>query len=176
MMTHQEAQEIVQTWITESRASERDITGSMKVSPRGDFLVRIKGAIFRYDPKQRQLLVSGLVGSKLKSLSLFPDEWEFLVQTGQREYTTMMYGEAQFELLREPLFELKPDVLLLTKAYKERLTDGRKLGVQISWLLLDADYWFVNRYNEIMAKPEAELIEEAKRKNEWMLKNRPRPW
>jgi hypothetical protein len=167
---------MVQTWITESRASEHDITGSMKVDARGGFLVRIKGAIFRYEPAQHQLSVSGLVGYNVKTPGKFPAVWQRLVRAGQREYTTMMYGEAQFELLNQPLFELEPDVVLLTKAYKERLTDGRTLGVQITWLLLDADYWFVNRYNEVMGKPEAELIEEAKRKNEWMLKNRPRPW
>ena len=167
---------MVQTWISESSASERDITGSMKVDLRGGFLVRVKSAIFRFDPQQHRLLVSGLVGYDIKTLGKYPDKWQFLVRTGQREHTTMMYGEAQFELFREPLFDLKPDVVLLTKAYTERLTDGRKLGVQIRWLLLNADYWFVNRYNEVMGKSEADLIKEAVEINEWTLKNRPKPW
>lgn len=167
---------MVQTWVAESRASGRDITGSMQVNAQGGFLVGVKGAIFRYQPAQGRLLVSGLVGRELKTLSKFPRRWEFLVRTGRREYTTMMYGEAEFELLREPLWNLEPDVLLLTKAYTERLTDGRQLGVQIRWLLSDADYWFVNRYNQIMAKGEAELINEAVGINDWMLKNRPKPW
>lgn len=167
---------MVQTWITESRASQREITGSVKVDVRGGFLIRVKGAIFRFDPIQRHLLVSGLVGYKTKTLGKYPDEWQFLVRAGQREHTTMMYGEAKFELLREALFELEPDVVLLTKPYTERSTDGRKLGVQIRWLLLNADYWFVNRYNEVMGKSEADLIKEAPALNEWMLKNRPKPW
>ena len=167
---------MVQTWIAESSASQNDITGSMKVDLRGGFLVRVKGAIFRFDPQQHRLLISGLVRYKVKTLSKFPDEWQFLTRTGQREYNTMMYGEAKFELLREPLFDLEPDVVLLTKPYTERLTDGARLGVQIRWLLLDADYWFVNRYNEVMGKSEADLIKEAPALNEWMLKNRPKPW
>ena len=167
---------MVQTWIAESRASERDITGSMKVDSRGGFLVRIKGAILRYNAIDKTLFVSGLVGYDVKTLSKYPKLWQFLVRTGQREHTTMMYGEANFELITEQMFEFKPDVILLTKPYTERLTDGRKLGVQISWLLLNADYWFVNRYNEVMAKPEAELIKEAPALNDWMIKNRPKPW
>lgn len=167
---------MVQTWISESKASERDIAGSLKVNPRGEFEVRVKGAIFRYIPKNHELLVSGLVGYDLKSLGLFPEEWKFLVRTGQRERTTMMYGEADFELLRRPIFDLEPDVVLLTKRYAARITDGRLLSVQIRWLLSDADYWFVNRYNEIMGKREDELIKEAPGINEWMSKNRPRPW
>ena len=167
---------MVQTWIAESRASERDITGSMKVDSRGGFLVRIKGAILRYNAIDKTLFVSGLVGYGVKTLSKYPKLWQFLVRTGQREHTTMMYGEANFELITEQMFEFKPDVILLTKPYTERLTDGRKLGVQISWLLLDADYWFVNRYNEVMAKPEAVLIKEAPALNDWMIKNRPKPW
>ena len=167
---------MVQTWMTESRATDQDITGSMKVDLKGGFLIRIKGAIFRYDPVQHRLLVSGLVRYDMKTLGKYPDKWQFLLRVGQREYATMMYGEAQFELLREPLFELKPDVVLLTKPYTERLTDGRILWAQITWLLLDANYWFVNRYNEVMGKPEADLIKEAPGINEWMLKNRPKPW
>ena len=167
---------MVQTWISESKASERDIAGSLKVNRRGEFEVRVKGAIFRYIPENHELLVSGLVGYDVKSLGLFPAEWQFLVRTGQRERTTMMYGEAHFELLRRPIFDLEPDVVLLTKRYTTRITDGRLLSVQIRWLLSDADYWFVNRYNEIMGKGEDELIKEAPGINEWMSKNRPRPW
>ena len=167
---------MVQTWVLESRASERDIAGSLKVNSRGEFEVQVKGAVFRYQPKSHELLVSGLVGYDLKSLGLFPDKWQFLVRTGQRESTTMMYGEAYFELLRRPIFDLESDVLLLTKRYTTRITDGRLLSVQIRWLLSDADYWFVNRYNEIMGKREDELIKEAPGINEWMSKNRPRPW
>ncbi|MFN7572913.1 MAG: hypothetical protein ACK5TK_15910 [Betaproteobacteria bacterium] len=171
-----EALGMVQTWMAESKASRRDIAGSMTVDARGGFLIRVKGAFFRYDATRKQLRVSGLVRYRVKLLSERKTRWDFLVRAGEREYTTMMYGEAHFELLREPLLELEPDVVLLTKVYDKPITDGRLLYTQISWLLLDADYWFVNRYNEVMGKYEAELIEEAKRKNEWMLKNRPRPW
>jgi hypothetical protein len=175
-MEQNDALAMVQTWITESRATERDIIGSMKVDLHGGFLVRIKGAIFRYEPTKHRLLVAGLVGYQVDMLSLYPELWQKLIRVGQREYTTMMYGEAHFELLPQPLFDLKPDVVLLTKPYTERLTDGRKLSVQIRWLLSDADYWFVNRYNEAMGKTEEELIKEAPGINEWMLKKRPRPW
>ena len=167
---------MVQTWIRESRASQNDVTGSMTVDLRGGFMVRVKGAIFRFDPQQHRLLISGLVRYDVKAPGKSPALWQHLVDAGQREYTTMMYGEAKFELLRDPLFDLKPDVVLLTKAYTERLVDGRTLGVQIRWLLLDADYWFTNRYNEIMGKSEADLIKEAPALNDWMLKNRPKPW
>lgn len=167
---------MVQTWIKESRASERDIKGSMKVNARGGFQVLIKGAIFRYNATDRTLRISGLVGYDMTDYSKDPAYLQRLVRAGQREHTTMMYGEANFEVLTEQMFEFKPDVILLTKPYTERLTDGRKLGVQISWLLLDADYWFVNRYNEVMAKPEAVLIKEAPALNDWMIKNRPKPW
>ncbi len=172
----EDATAMVQLWIEESRASERDVRGSMEVDLKGDFLVLIKGAFFRYNAIDHTLRISGLVGYDVKTLSKYPILWQELVRTGQREHTTMMYGEASFELVTEQLFEFKPDVILLTKPYTERLTDGRKLGVQISWLLLDANYWFVNRYNEVMAKPEADLIKEAPALNDWMLKNRPRPW
>ncbi len=175
-MSVEDAKAMVQIWIAESRAMDRDIRGSLTVDSKGDFLVLIKGAFFRYNATDRTLLISGLVGYDIKTLSDFPTLWQFLVRAGQREHTTMMYGEANFELVTEQMFEFKPDVILLTKPYTERLTDGRKLGVQISWLLLDADYWFVNRYNEVMAKPEADLIKEAPALNDWMIKNRPKPW
>ena len=167
---------MTQAWITDVGADERDIVGSLRVDKTGAFLAQIKGAYFRYMPADKVLLVSGVVGDDLKSLGMFPRKWQRLVEIGRREYTTLMYGEAEFELYRDPLLGLKPDVVLLTKTYHDRLTDGRLLGIQIRWLLLDANYWFVNRYNEVMSKTEEELIREAPERNEWMLKNRPRPW
>ena len=175
-ITLESAKEMVKLWIIESRANEHDIIGSIDIDFPQGLPILIKGAIFRYDPAQHRLLVSGLVRYDVKTLGKYPDKWQFFLRTGQREHNTMMYGEAQFELLRQPLFNYKPDVVLLTKVYTERLTDGKKLGVQITWLLLDANYWFVNRYNEIMGKTEEELIKEAPERNEWMLKNRPKPW
>ena len=167
---------MVQTWIHESRAADRDIRGSMQAGPKGDFSVSVKGAIFRFNPGDGSLSGSGLIARKMKSFRAYPERWDYLVRTGRRESTTMMYGEAEFELVRERLFELDPDIVLLTKTYHQRMTDGRKLGVQIRWLLLDADYWFVNRFNEITAKPEAEIILEADGINAWMRKERPKPW
>ena len=173
-MSLEDAQAMVQLWITESNAT--NIVGSVEADPQGSFLIRVGGAYFRYSPKAKALLVSGVVGYEIRSFGMFPDEWQRFTEIGRREYATLMYGEAEFELYREPLFGLPPDVILLTKAYHERMTDGQLLGIQIRWLLLDANYWFVNRYNEVMSKTEEELIREAPAQNEWMLKNRPKPW
>ncbi|MDB5259862.1 MAG: hypothetical protein JWN37_93 [Candidatus Nomurabacteria bacterium] len=175
-LTIEDAQAIVKLWIKESNAAPLNITGSLESDLPKGLPVRVKGAIFRYDAEKKQLLVSGLVRYDIKTLSKYPVLWDRLVRIGQREYTTMMYGEAQFELLREPLFDLNPDVLLLTKTYTAPITNGKNLQIQIGWLLSDADYWFVNRFNEINAKTEEELIKEAPGINEFMLKNRPKSW
>ncbi len=173
-MSLEDAQAMVQLWITESNAT--NIVGSVEADPQGSFLIRVGGAYFRYMPADKVLLVSGVVRYEMKSFGKFPDRWQRLVEAGRREYTTLMYGEAEFELYHEPLFGLEPDVVLLTKAYHERLSDGRLLGIQIRWLLLDANYWFVTRYNEVNGMTTEDEIKDAPAKNEWMLKNRPKPW
>lgn len=57
----EDAQAMVALWITESRAANRDITGSLESDLPKGLPVRIKAAVFRYDSTEHRLLVSGLV-------------------------------------------------------------------------------------------------------------------
>ncbi len=170
-MTNNEALLLLKAWAGEVRDPHYAIT--LKLGARGDFLAKSKGAFFRYAPESGSLIVSGLVGHGVTLHSKYPKTWERLLRAGQREWATL--GDGAFELYREPLYELKPDVILLSKTFGNSISEMQFI-VQVRWLLDAATHWRTLRYNRVMQDPESDLIREGAIINERMQKERPRPW
>jgi hypothetical protein len=118
-MTNNEALVLLQAWAAEVR--DPHYVTTLKVGARGDFLAKSKGAFFRYAPESGSLMVSGLVGYGVTLHSKYPKTWERLLRAGQREWATL--GDGAFELYREPLYELKPDVILLSKKFDSSISE-----------------------------------------------------
>jgi hypothetical protein len=156
-MNTEAALRLLQWWGRDAR-DVRFLSG-FRVDERGGFVARSSGAYFRYRPESGELLVSGLVGWRLKSLAIFPDQWDNLLRAGRREEITL--GEGTFELLTEPLFDKEPQIVLLTKSFKDRNITPVQFSREVRWLLMAADHWFVRRYNDVTERPESELIEQA---------------
>lgn len=163
---------LVQTWGRDSK--DMTLIGNITVDSRGGFLTKSAGAFFRYEPVNKQLLVSGLIGYNIKIHSKYPDTWDEMVRASKREWTTL--GEGNLELYTQKLFSFDSDVILLTKPFKDDAIKPGQFVVEIDWLLSAAHYWFMKRYNEISVTPEEDLIREGPLINDRMLKARPRPW
>ena len=148
---------LVQAWGRDSR--DMRFIGHMEVDSRGGFLTQASGAFFRFEPDNKRLLVSGLVGYNITIHSKHPDTWQDLVRAGQRERPTL--GEGHFELYRKQLFHLEPDVILLTKVYSEEAVNPKQFATEVRWLLSAANYWLMKRYSDVAEKPEADLVVEA---------------
>jgi hypothetical protein len=168
-MELKDALAMVQGWAEDSK--DPHFVAKMKVEANGEFITKARGAFFRYSPKTGVLLVSGLVRYNTgKLFSVDPELWQELLRAGEREKVTL--GEGQFELYTKPLFDLEPDVVLLTKAY-DRPVERAQFAREVRWLLAGAYQWFMFRYNEVTTTPEAELIRQAPERNAKWPK---RPW
>jgi hypothetical protein len=167
-MELKDALAMVQGWAEDSK--DPHFVAKMKVEANGEFITKARGAFFRYNPKTGVLLVSGLVGDGIRGHSKYPDTWEELLRAGEREKVTL--GEGQFELYTKPLFDLEPDVVLLTKAY-DRPVERAQFAREVRWLLAGAYQWFMFRHGEVVTTPEAELIRQAPERNAKWPK---RPW
>lgn len=167
-----EAQQMVGFFVTE-QSSASAFEDLAKGKP-----VELKAIAFRYDSDKQTLSMSGLVAQDMKILSMYPAKWEILQNIGVREYTTMMYGEAHFELYAGKIFNADPDVVLLTKTFSEPLLDKHQLTVQSQQLASDATYWRKGRFGEVvtMGKTEDELIKQSPGINEFMLTKQPKSW
>ena len=163
---------LVQAWGQDSK--DMTLIGKMTVDPEGGFLTKSAGAFFRYEPAKKQLLVSGLVRYNIKIHSKHPFTWDEMVNASKREWSTL--GEGDLELYTRKLFTFEPDVVLLTKAFKNDTIRPAQFVIEVDWLLSAAHYWFMKRYNEISVTPEAELIRDSPGINARMLQARPRPW
>ncbi len=170
-MTNNEALGLLQAWAEDVRDPHYGTT--LKVGAQGDFLAKSKGAFFRYAPESGSLIVSGLVGYGVTLHSKHPTSWDRLVRAGHREWATL--GDGAFELYRDPLYELKPDVVLLSKTFVQSMSEMQFI-VQVRWLLNAATHWRTLRYNRVMQDPESDLIRDGAIINERMQKERPRPW
>lgn len=163
---------LAQAWGGDSK--DMNLIDRMSVDSRGGFLTKSAGAFLRYDPVLKQLSVSGLVGYNVKLHSKHPTTWQKMVRASQRESSTL--GEGDLELYTQKLFDFDPDVILLTKIFKEDSIKPAQFVVEVDWLLGAAHYWFMKRYNDVLVTPEEELIREGPLINDRMLKQRPRPW
>lgn len=163
---------LVQAWGRDSK--DMTLIGNIAVDPRGGFLTKSAGAIFRYEPVKKQLLVSGLIGYNVKIHSKYPDTWDDMVRASKREWATL--GEGNLELYPHKLFRFDSDVILLTKAFNDEKIKPAQFVVEVDWLLSAAHYWFMKRYNEVSVRSEEDLILEGPAINDRMLKTRPRPW
>ncbi len=149
---------------------------SIVVERNGSFTVEVRGAFFRYKPDSKGLLVSGLVAYDIGDFfSLSPKEWENLTKTAKRESSTL--AEGQLELLSEPLLRWKPQVVLLTKSFVDKKISDARFFTEVRWLLEWSTYWRTRRYTEVIENIDKNaLIREATEINDWVAKNRPRPW
>lgn len=167
-MQANEALSLVQHW--GEATQDHRLIGRLQVDADGSFRTHGAGAFFRYGADDSMLRVSGLVRYDITILSEFPELWADLVQAGAREHTTL--GDGQFELYREQLFHLAPDVVLLSKTYGEML-DADQFATEVRWLLQGAHYWRMKRFNDVQERPGAQLAQEADRINATWPR---RPW
>lgn len=143
----------------------------IKPDADGSFTTLQSGAILRYDPKNKVLLVSGLVGYNITIHSEYPETWDKLIRAGERENKAL--GEGVFELYTKKLFHFDPDVILLTKKFENGNITSKQFNTETRWLLSAATYWRMKRYSDVAEKPEEDLISEAPGINErWPS----RPW
>lgn len=164
-----DALRLVQTWGIE--AKDRSYINRLQVNARGGFLTKSSGAFFRYNPEQKRLLVSGLVRYDVKIHSNHPETWREMVEASKLEYRSL--GEGELELYTQPLFDLKDDVILLTRQYETIPASDQQFCREIRWLLMAADYWFMRRYNELTVSTLSEVKADAQRRNDAYPK---RPW
>lgn len=169
-----EALRITKAWAEESGSTHS--LQDMEVAGDGSFTVEAGGAFFRYKPDSKTLLVSGLVAYNLKNyFTVIPADWESLMGAATRERSTL--AEGHLELVKEQLLRWKPDVVLLTKPFVDNKINNRRFFTEVRWLLEWGTYWRTRRYSEVLASnDENALIREAAEINEWIKKNRPRPW
>lgn len=144
------------------------------VDPHGGILTKSAGAVFRYDAAQKRLFVSGVVSYDDTLHTEFPDTWEQLVRASKREWATC--GEGEMELYKKKLFQLNPNVILLTKSFQKDEIKPEQFVRETQWLLSAAYYWSMKRYNQVLVSSEADLIRQGPAINAEMLKARPRPW
>jgi len=166
------ALKLVQAWGQDSK--DMRLIGQMKVDATGGFLTQSAGAVFRYEPSTKRLLVSGLVRYEIKSYSKYPRKWQLLVRASKREWATL--GEGEMELYTHKLFHLEPDVVLLTKVFCDDGIAPAQFVKEVDWLLRWAHYWFMKRQNQVFGSTEAELERQGPLINEQMLREQPRPW
>jgi hypothetical protein len=158
-MESSEAMKLIEAWGDALR--DKTYIGALVVDAKGGFKTKSKGAYFRYDAQKKVLHVSGLVGSNLKSISKYPDEFEYLKKIAATEKITL--GEGEFELIAEALFDLEASVLLLTKTFKTPPKSNDQFVTEVRWLLGGAIHWFLQRYNAVMSgRSDAELATEGK--------------
>lgn len=169
-----EALRITKAWAEEVGGTVA--LNNMEVERNGAFTVEVKGAFIRYRPDSKTLLISGLVADGIGPFfTLVPSRWPRITRAAAREQSTL--AEGQLELLNESLLRWKPQVVLLTKSFLDKkISDGR-FFTEVRWLLEWSTYWRTRRYTEVIEnKNENALIKEAMEINDWVAKNRPRPW
>lgn len=175
-MELKEALRVTKSWSGE--AESEPALHDMSVGRDGAFSVASGGAYFRYDPKTKTLLVSGLVVDRLGGFfSLEPNEWDALTRAAIREKSTL--AEGRLELIKEPILNLwKPEIVLLTKSFHDDKINDRRFVSEVNWLLEWSTYWRNRRFSEIVFedRDEDKLTKEAVEINSWVAKNRPRPW
>ncbi|MCE2660074.1 MAG: hypothetical protein LW854_17845 [Rubrivivax sp.] len=158
-MNASQALQLVQHWGRDSR--DMRYIGQMQVAADGGFLTMARGAFLRYEANQRTLLVSALVRYKMPGLSLRPSFVQKLTRTGERERTTL--GEGEFEFYTQPLFDFEPEVVLLTKPFRDGAIDPAQFSREVRWLLRCAQHWRIKRFNDVLGSAEEDLIPEGQR-------------
>jgi hypothetical protein len=158
-MESSQAMKLIEAWGEALR--DRTYVGALVVDTNGGFRTKSKGAFFRYDAQKKVLLVSGLVGYNLKSITKYPDEFEYLQKIAASERVTL--GEGEFELVREEFFTYEASVLLLTKKFDSPMKGSAQFVAEVRWLLGGATHWFLQRYNAVMSgRSDSELAAEGK--------------
>jgi hypothetical protein len=158
-MNASQALQLVQHWGRDSRDMRH--IGQMQVRADGAFLTSARGAFLRYEPAQKRLLVSALVGYNMGSLSQDQHFMETLKRTAARERPTL--GEGEFEFYPRELFGYEPEVVLLTKAFSVGAIDPAQFSREVRWLLRCGYHWNMERFNDVLGKVEEDLIPEGQR-------------
>jgi hypothetical protein len=158
-MNASQALQLVQYWGSSSR--DMRYIGQMQVAADGAFITQARGAFLRYDPSQRRLLVSALVGYDMSGLSTEAYFMQKLGRTAARERPTL--GEGEFEFYPRALFGLEPDVVLLTKAFRDGAIDPAQFAREVRWLLRCGQHWRIERFNDVLGTPEEDLLAKGQR-------------
>ena len=158
-MNASQALHLVQHWGRDSR--DMRYVGQMQVALDGSFVTMARGAFLRFKSDQQVLLVSALVGYNMPGLSLRPSFVQKLTRTAERERATL--GEGEFEFHTQPLFDFEPEVILLTKAFREGAMDPAQFSREVRWLLRCAQHWRIKRFNDVLGSSEEDLIPEGQR-------------
>jgi hypothetical protein len=158
-MNASQALQLVQHWGRSSR--DMRYVAQLKVAADGAFLTMAGGAFLRYEAAQRTLLVSGMVGYNMSGLSSEAYFMQKLTRTAARERSTL--GEGEFEFYPQPLFGFEPDVVLLTKPFRDGAIDPAQFSREVRWLLRCAYHWRLERFNDVLGKVEEDLIPEGQR-------------
>jgi hypothetical protein len=111
----------------------------LKVGSDGSFVTKGAGAFLRYDAGKRRLLVSGLVGYNMAAMASDMEFLDRLHRAGEREKVTL--GEGRFEIYERHLFDMAPDVVLLTKDFVDGAVAPEQFAREVRWLLAAAHHW-----------------------------------
>jgi hypothetical protein len=70
---------------------------------------------------------------------------------------------SEFEFYTKPLFDFEPEVVLLTKNFRDGAIDPAQFAREVRWLLRCAHHWFMERFNDVLGNPEEDLIPKGQR-------------
>lgn len=134
--------------------------GRMQTEADGGFLTMSRGAVFRFIPASKELLVSGVVRYDIKLMSELPTNWDRLLKVANREAITNADGS--MELMSKPLYHMKDDVVLLTRAFDDaNAISLDQFLLEVRWLLAAANYWFMHRFNEVIGSSDEDLARQS---------------
>ena len=157
-MTRNDALKMVAAW--GESVGDSTYKGRMQTSTGGGFLTMSRGAVFRYSPTSKQLFVSGVVGYNIKIMSEAPAFWDRFFSVAERESITNADGS--MELMTRPLYHMKDDVVLLTRAFDDvNAMSPDQFLLEVRWLLASANYWFMHRFNEVIGSSDEDLAKQS---------------
>lgn len=146
---------------------------NMTVSPNGDFRGLFGAAEIVYSSRDKMLSAMGLVDIDATPMLEDQEFFDEMKRTGEREPSTM--GEGYFYIEKTP-FNARLPQLTLRKDFTNAMLEPKRFILEVDWLMEWATYWRKIRSVQVVSKPEEELIREAAGIEEWVKKNRPRPW
>lgn len=157
-MTLNDALKLIAAW--GQSVGDSTYKGQMLTEADGGFLTMSRGAVFRFLPTSKQLLVSGVVRYNIKIMSKRPDNWDDFVKVANREAITNADGS--MELMIKPLYHMEDDVVLLTRAFGDaNAIDLDQFLLEVRWLLASANYWFMHRFNEVIGSSDEDLAKQS---------------
>ncbi len=160
---------LTKAWCTEARESFDKI----KVSPNRDFRGVFGAAEIVYSAYDKKLSAEGLIIRDASLQVKYPEYFDKIRNTGNREPYTM--GEGYFYIEKTPFDGTSPQ-LTLRKDFQDGSISAKQFVLEVDWLMNWSTYWRLQRSHTISGIHEAELIKQAPGIEAWARKNSPRPW